>query len=91
MKHNILIKIFFIYILLNSALYSKESNYLEEGIKLFNSKEFIKSKIFFEKDIVFNPKSEKSYLYLAKIFNENKEDELQELNLNNVLLINPNN
>ena len=91
MKHNILIKIFFIYILLNSALYSKESNYLEEGIKLFNSKEFIKSKIFFEKDIVFNPKSEKSYLYLAKIFNENEEDELQEVNLNSVLLLNPNN
>ena len=50
-------------------------------------KEFDKSKIQFEKDIVFNPKSEKSYLYLAKIFNENNNDEEQEINLNNVLII----
>ena len=40
---------------------------------------------------MFNPKSEKSYLYLAKIFNENDNDEEQEINLNNVLLINPKN
>ena len=30
----------------------------------------------------FNPKSEKSYLYLAKIFNESSEDEQEEINLN---------
>jgi tetratricopeptide (TPR) repeat protein len=91
MKYNFLLKILFIFILLNSALFSMESNYLDEGIKLFKSKEFEKSKIFFEKDIVFNPKSEKSYLYLAKIFHENEDDALQEVNLNNVLLLNPNN
>ena len=33
--------------------------------------ERLKSKFFFEKDIVFNPKSEKSYLFLAKIYQEN--------------------
>ena len=62
-----------------------------EGKTLFEKNEFDKSKIYFEKDIVFNPKSEKSYLYLAKIFDENKNDEEQEVNLNNVLLINPQN
>jgi len=71
--------------------FSKESNYFDEGIKLFKSKEFDKSKIFFERDIVFNPKNEKSYLYLAKVFYESEDDELQEINLNNVLLLNPNN
>ena len=45
----------------------------------------------FERDLVFNPKSEKSYLYLAKIFNESNNDEELEVNLNNVLLINPQN
>ena len=54
-------------------------------------KKFEKSKIFFEKDIVFNPQSERSYLYLAKIFNVNNNDEEQEINLSNVLLLNPQN
>ena len=66
-------------------------NLCDKGIKLFKEKKFDKSKIFFERDIVFNPKSEKSYLYLAKIFNKKKNDEEEEMNLNNVLLINPNN
>ena len=68
-----------------------KSNYFEEGIKFYQKKEFDKSKIYFERDIVFNPKSEKSYLYLAKIFNENNNDEEQEINLTNVLLLNPQN
>ena len=68
-----------------------KSNYFEEGIKFYQKKEFDKSKILFERDIVFNPKSEKSYLYLAKIFNENNNDEEQEINLTNVLLLNPQN
>ena len=45
----------------------------------------------FERDIVFNPKNEKSYLYLAKIFNKDNNEEEQEINLNNVLLLNPQN
>ena len=68
-----------------------KSNYFEEGIKLYQKKEFDKSKILFERDIVFNPMSEKSYLYLAKIFNENNNNEEQEINLNKVLILNPQN
>ena len=60
-------------------------------MKYFKKKEFNKSKILFERDLVFNPKSEKSYLYLAKIFSKNKNEEEQEINLNNVLLLNPTN
>ena len=48
--------------------FSRESKHLSEGIKYFNKQEFDKSKIFFEIDLVFNPKSEASYLYIAKIF-----------------------
>ena len=40
---------------------------------------------------MFNPKSEKSYLYLAKIFNNRENDIEQEINLNSVLLLNPKN
>jgi len=92
MKKNIfLLKILIVYFLLILDGFTATSNYFDEGRKLFNKKEFEKSKIFFEKDIVFNPKSEKSYLYLAKIFNKNDNDLEQEKNLNNVLLLNPQN
>ena len=66
-------------------------SYYEKGKKLFDNKNFLDSKFYFEKDIVFNPKSENSYLYLAKIFKEKKKDNLEENNLNTVLLLNPKN
>ncbi len=87
----IIIKILFVYSFLISSGVAKESNYFKKGIELFQKKEFDKSKILFEKDIVFDPKSEKSYLYLAKIFNNNNNDSEQEINLNSVLLLNPQN
>ena len=90
-KFIIIIKIFFVYLFLISGGLTKESNYLKKGIEYFQQKEFDKSKILFEKDIVFDPKSEKSYLYLAKIFNNNNNDYEQEINLNTVLLLNPQN
>ena len=68
-----------------------KENFFSEGVKLFNEKKFPESKFKFEQDIVFNPKSENSYLYLAKIFKERDNDELQEQNLNTVILINPQN
>ena len=67
------------------------NSYFSEGLTLFEKKEFDKAKFKFEQDIVFNPKSEKSYLYLSKIFNIKKEKELEEKNLNTVILLNPNN
>ena len=90
-KNFFLIKIFVIYLFLISNGITKQTNYFDKGIELFQKKEFDKSKILFERDIVFNPKSEKSYLYLAKIFNKNKNDKEEEINLNNVLLLNPQN
>ena len=90
-KFIILIKIFFVYLFLTTSGLSKESNYFKKGIEHFKKKEFDKSKILFEKDIVFDPKSEKSYLYLAKIFNNNSNDYEEEINLNSVLLLNPKN
>ena len=91
MRKNFFIKIFVIYLFLISGVAAIQSNYFEEGIKLYQNKKFDESKILFERDLVFNPKSEKSYLYLAKIFNESNNDEELEVNLNNVLLINPQN
>ena len=91
MKNFFFIIIFAIYLLLISGVMALQSNYFEKGIKLYQNKKFDESKIHFERDLVFNPKNEKSYLYLAKIFNEDDNDEELEVNLNNVLLINPQN
>ena len=91
MKKNFFIIIFIIYLFLISVGMAARSNYFEEGIKLYQNKKFDESKILFERDIVFNPKNEKSYLYLAKIFNEINNDDEFEVNLKNVLLINPQN
>jgi len=84
-----LIKTLIVYLFFGSISYS--ANYHDEGKKLFEKKQFDKSKFLFEKDIVFNPKNEKSYLYLAKIFNEEKNDIMEEQNLNTVILLNPKN
>ena len=67
------------------------TNYFEEGLALFEKKEFNKAKFKFEQDIVFNPKNAKSYLYLSKIFKAQEKKELEEKNLNTVLLLNPKN
>jgi len=65
--------------------------YFDEGLKLFNSEKFEEAKFKFEQNIVFNPKSEISYLYLSKIFKNLKNKNLQEKNLNTVILLNPKN
>ena len=59
---------------------------------LIKEKSFLKKIILKnQKDIVFNPKNERSYLYLAKIFNKGEKDDQEEVNLDNVLLLNPKN
>ena len=88
-KFSFKFKILFIVLLINSNVVASE--YLTEGIKLFEKNKFDESKILFERDLAFDPKSEKSYLYLAKIYSQIDNDEEQEINLKNVLLINPTN
>ena len=76
---------------LNYSSVSAKNSYYEQGKKLYEDKNFKDSKFYFEKDIVFDPKSESSYLYLAKIFKKEEKDNLEENNLNTVLLLNPRN
>ena len=87
MKKNKIITILLFQIFLNNALFGN-TNFFDEGIKLFNKKEFDKAKFKFEQDIVFNPKNEKSYLYLSKIFNKKEKGKLEEKNLQTVILLN---
>ena len=73
-----------------SNLFGK-SQYFNEGIDLFNNNKFEDAKFKFEQDIVFNPKSELSYLYLSKIFNKLDKKNLEEQYLKTVMLLNPKN
>ena len=89
-------KILIIFILFSLSNYSQanansKNTYYENAKKLFENKKYKNSKFYFEKDIVFNPKNENSYLYLAKIFKGEMNDNLEENNLNTVLLLNPKN
>ena len=68
-----------------------EANNFEAGKNFFEKKNYDLAKLKFEQDIVFNPKSELSYLYLSKIFNKQDKKELEEQNLNTVILLNPKN
>ena len=68
--------------------YSKE-NFYEEGVKFFKTKNYEKAKFLFERSIVLDPKNSKSYLYLAKIYKEKKDQKKEEKNLEATLLIDP--
>ena len=89
MKVKLLIAIFFLFILTTKAI--SKNDYFNEGLVYFEKKELDKAKFKFEQDIVFNPKSERSYLYLSRIFKAQEKKELEEKNLNTVILLNPQN
>ena len=86
---NILKLSLFIFFISNSVF--AKNLYMQDGINLFKVKKFREAKFKFEQEIVLNPKSEISYLYLAKIFKNLDKKDLQEKNLNTVILLNPKN
>lgn len=74
-----------------SAPLKAEVSFFEKGKNLFKEKKFDLAKFKFEQDIVYNPKNEKSYLYLAKIYKIKKEDNLEETYLKTTILLDPKN
>ena len=66
-------------------------NFFEKGLELYNNKKFDDAKFMFERNIVFNPKDSNSYLYLAKIYNQQDDQDKEEKNLDATLLIEPGN
>ena len=88
-----LMKIFSIFFisaaLINSAL--AESSFFEEGRIKYNEKKYEESKFLFQRSIVFNPKDQDSYLYLAKIYQFEDNQREEEKNFNTVLLLDPQN
>ena len=85
----------FIYSLLASFFFitqvnAKENLFVQAKSK-YDNKKLEDSKFLFQRNIVFNPKDAKSYLYLAKIYNSEENEREEEKNLNTTLLLEPNN
>ena len=70
---------------------SSNEKFFNEGLELYNKKKFEDARFMFERSIVFNPKHSNSYLYLAKIYNQKKNQKKEEKNLEATLLIEPDN
>ena len=89
-KHKIM-KIIFKLIILFSFFISLEvnskENFFDEAKKNFDLNKIEESKFLFQRNIVYNPKDAKSYLYLAKIYNIEENEKEEEKNLNTTLLL----
>tara|TARA_Y100000816_G_scaffold105820_1_gene73713 strand:- start:552 stop:989 length:438 start_codon:yes stop_codon:yes gene_type:complete len=85
----IILALFIYFIFFDFSVASE--NYFEEAKKKFDNKDIEVSKFLFQKNIVFNPKDAKSYLYLAKIFNSEENEKEEEKNLDTTLLLDPEN
>ena len=88
-KYNLMMILFFLISFIGHA--SSENNFFLDAKKNYDEKKYDNSKFLFQRNIVFNPKDEDSYLYLAKIYDFEKNEQEQEKNINTVLLLNPKN
>ena len=83
--------IILIYFTLISNLAFSKENFFDEALKMYQSKKYEDARFMLERNIVFNPKDAKSYLYLAKIYNLEENQKKEEYNLETTLLIEPDN
>jgi|TARA_B110001452_G_C14825132_1_gene288070 tetratricopeptide (TPR) repeat protein len=81
--------IWIIFIINLSNISFSEKNFYSEGLKLFKEKKYDDAKFLFERNIVLDPKHSDSYLYLAKIYNKEKNQKKEKKNLETALLIDP--
>ena len=84
-----LLSIVFLLINFSTISFAKEDFFNEAKTK-FDLNNLTESKFLLQRNIVYNPKHAKSYLYLAKIYNLEENEKEEEKNLNSALLIAPN-
>ena len=82
--------LFYLTINIFNISFSNE-NFFSKGLELYKDKKYEDARFMFERSIVFNPKDSNSYLYLAKIYNAEDDQEKEEKNLEATLLIEPGN
>jgi len=79
-----------IFIIISTQAISKE-DFFNDAKSLYDNGKIEESKFLFQRNIVFNPKHSKSYLYLAKIYETEKNEVEEEKNINTTLLLEPDN
>ena len=84
------VSILLLCIFINTEVYAKE-NFFDEAKNKYNEKKLEDSKFLFQRNIVFNPKDAKSYLYLAKIYNSEENERKEIKYLKTTLLLEPDN
>ena len=87
-----LIKYFIIYFFLIFATSANTAeNFFENAKNLYEKEKYDDSKFLFQRNIVFNPKDAKSYIYLAKIYQLDENESETKKNLDTALLLEPDN
>jgi tetratricopeptide (TPR) repeat protein len=80
-----------IFLVFSVNIASSKENFFDKALKMYQDKKYDDARYLLERNIVFNPKDAKSYLYLAKIYNHEEDQRKEEYNLDTALLIEPNN
>ena len=62
----------------SSSVHSSE-NFFDEAMIMYQNEENDEARFLFERNIVYNPKEDKTYFYLCKIYN-NEENKRKEKN-----------
>ncbi len=88
---NKLLKYFLIILIFGSVEAFATENFFDEAKNLFDKGKYEESKFLLQRNIVFNPKDAKSYLYLAKIYETEENETEKEKNINTTLLLEPDN
>ena len=84
------VSILLLCIFISIEVYAKE-NFFDEAKSKYDEKKLEDSKFLFQRNIVFNPKDAKSYLYLAKIYNSEENERKEIKYLKTTLLLEPDN
>ena len=88
---NLFLKFIVLIIVMSFSTSIANENFFNEAKILYEEEKYDESKFLFQRNIVFNPKDPKSYLYLAKIFHVEENELEEEKNLNTTLLLEPDN
>lgn len=84
------VSILLLCIFISTEVYAKE-NFFDKAKNKYDEKKLEDSKFLFQRNIVFNPKDAKSYLYLAKIYNSEENERKEIKYLKTTLLLEPDN
>ena len=85
------ILIYIYLIIFSTTITLSKENFFDKALEMYQSEKYDDARFMFERNIVYNPKDAKSYLYLAKIYNLEENERKEKYNLETALLIEPGN